>query len=214
MSLRVPASASIGSCVGAPTMAAARPTGFVGKSEGSRQGGLSSHVRWEAVLLMRSYRMVTGQLVRLCVCIVVVGFGAAVLGVAEIAAAGKSPASHGFQHVYVSWDLPAGFAFMLIGGFLLRFRVVVSKDRLTTYNVPRVRRATREEIVAIELRTKPWGILTGPAPVRVPYVRLKDDSGFWLYPLAGNGTTLAPRPRQLASECDHLNWPRSGLLSS
>jgi hypothetical protein len=88
---------------------------------------------------------------------------------------------------------------MLIGGFLLRFRVVVSKDRLTTYNVPRARRATREEIAAIELRTKPWGILTGPAPVRVPYVRLKDDSGFWLYPLAGNGTTLAPRPRQLAT---------------
>jgi hypothetical protein len=150
------------------------------------------------VLLMRSYRMVTGKLVRLYVCIVIVGFGAAVLGVAEIAAAGKSPASHGFQHVYVSWDLPAGFAFMLIGGFLLRFRVVASKDRLTTYNVPSVRRATREEIAAIELRTKQWGILTGPTPVRVPYVRLKDGSGFWLYPLAGNGSTSAPRPKQLA----------------
>jgi hypothetical protein len=147
---------------------------------------------------MRSYRTVTGKLVRLYVCMVVVGFGAAVLGVAEIAAAGKSPASHGFQHVYVSWDLPAGFAFMLIGGFLLRFRVAVSKDRLTTYNVPSARRAAREEIAAIELRTKPWGILTGPTPVRVPYVRLKNGSGFWLYPLAGNGATLAPQPKQLA----------------
>ena len=147
---------------------------------------------------MRSYRMVTGKLVRLYVCIVVVGFGAAVLGVVEIAAAGKSPASHGFQHVYVSWDLPAGFALMLIGGFLLRFRVVVSKDRLTTYNVPSVRRAAREEIAAIEFRTKQWGLFTGPTPVRVPYVRLKDGSGFWLYPLAGNGATLAPAPRQLA----------------
>jgi len=87
---------------------------------------------------------------------------------------------------------------MLIGGFLLRSRVVVSKDRLTTYNVPSVRRAAREEIAAIELRTRQWGILTGPTPVRVPYVRLKDGSGFWLYPLAGSGATLAPAPRQLA----------------
>src|SRR5580658_10221536 len=117
------------------------------------------------VLLMHSYRMATGNLVRIYVCIVVIGFAAAVLGVVEIAAAGKSPASHGFQHVYVSWDLPAGFALMLIGGFLLRFRVVVSKDRLTTYNVPSVRRASREEIAAIELRTRQWGILTGPTPV-------------------------------------------------
>src|ERR1700683_2465308 len=103
---------------------------------------------------MRSYRPVTGKLVRIYVCIVVVGFGAAVLGVAEIAAAGKSPASHGFPHAYVSSDLPAGFALMLIGAFLLRFRVVVGKDQLTTYNVPSARRAAREEIAAIELRTK------------------------------------------------------------
>ena len=96
---------------------------------------------------------------------------------------------------------------MLIGGFLLRFRVVVSKDRLTTYNVPSARRATREQIAAIELRTKPWGILAGPTPVRVPYIRLKDDSGFWLYPLAGNGATLAPRPKQLAM----LNEIRTAL---
>jgi hypothetical protein len=147
---------------------------------------------------MRSYRPVTGKLVRIYVCIVVVGFGAAVLGVAEIAGAGKSPASHGFQHIYVSWALPAGLAFMLIGGFLLRFRVAVSKDRLTTYDAKSARRATREEIAAIELRTKQWGILTGPTPVRVPYVRLKNGSGFWLYPLAGNGVTLAPQPKQLA----------------
>jgi hypothetical protein len=147
---------------------------------------------------MRSYRPVTGKLVRIYVCIVVVGFGAAVLGVAEIAGAGKSPTSHGFQHIYVSWALPAGLAFMLIGGFLLRFRVAVSKDRLTTYDAKRARRATREEIAAIELRTKQWGILTGPTPVRVPYVRLKNGSGFWLYPLAGNGVTLAPQPKQLA----------------
>jgi hypothetical protein len=149
-------------------------------------------------LLMRSYRTVNGKLVRIYVCLVVVGLGVAVLGVAEIAAAGKSPASHGFQHIYVSWALPAGLAFMLIGGFLLHFRVAVSKDRLTTYNVPSARRAAREEIAAIELRTKPWGILTGPTPVRVPYVRLKNGSGFWLYPLAENGTTLAPRSKQLA----------------
>jgi hypothetical protein len=147
---------------------------------------------------MRSYRPVTGKLVRIYACIVVVGFGAAVLGVAEIAGAGKSPASHGFQHIYVSWALPAGLAFMLIGGFLLRFRVAVSKDRLTTYDAKSARRATREEIAAIELRTKQWGILTGPTPVRVPYVRLKNGSGFWLYPLAGNGVTLAPQPKQLA----------------
>ena len=87
---------------------------------------------------------------------------------------------------------------MLIGGFLLRFRVAVSKDRLTTYDAKSARRATREEIAAIELRTKQWGILTGPTPVRVPYVRLKNGSGFWLYPLAGNGATLAPQPKQLA----------------
>jgi hypothetical protein len=80
---------------------------------------------------------------------VVVGFGGAVLGVEEIAAAGKSPASHGFQHVHVSWT------FILIGGFLLRFRVVVSQGRLATYNVPNVRRATKEEIAAIEIRAKP-----------------------------------------------------------
>jgi hypothetical protein len=104
---------------------------------------------------MRSYRMVTGKPVRLYVCMVVVGFGGAVLGVEEIAAAGKSPASHGFQHVHVSWTLPAGFAFILIGGFLLRFRVVVSQGRLATYNVPNVRRATKEEIAAIEIRAKP-----------------------------------------------------------
>jgi hypothetical protein len=133
---------------------------------------------------MRSYRPVTGKLVRIYVCLVVVGFGVAVLGVAEIAGAGK-------------WALPAGLAFMLVGGFLLRFRVAVSKDRLTTYDVKSARRATREEIAAIELRTKQWGILTGPTPVRVPYVRLKNGSGFWLYPLAGNGTTLAPGPKQL-----------------
>jgi hypothetical protein len=147
---------------------------------------------------MRSYRPVTGKLVRIYVLIVVVGFAAAVLGVEEIARAGRSPASHGFQHVYVSWALPAGFAFMLIGGFLLRFRVAVSKDRLTTYDAKSARRATREEIAAIELRTKQWGIFTGPTPVRVPYVRLKNGSGFWLYPLAGNGATLAPAPKQLA----------------
>jgi hypothetical protein len=39
---------------------------------------------------MRSYRMVTRKVVRTYVCMIVVGFGAVVLGVAEIVAAGKS----------------------------------------------------------------------------------------------------------------------------
>lgn len=142
--------------------------------------------------------MVTRKLVRTYVCMIVVGFGAVVLGVAEIVAAGKSSTGHGFQHAYVGWVLPAGFVVMLIGVFLLRFRVVVGGDGLTTYNVKRVRRAPKEEIAAIEIRTKPWGIFTGPVPVRVPYVKLKDHSGFWLDPLAGTAATSAPPPKQLA----------------
>lgn len=147
---------------------------------------------------MHSYRTVTRKLVRTYVCMIVVGFGAVVLGVAQIVTAGKSSTGHGFQHVYVGWALPAGFVVMLIGVFLLRFRVVIGNDRLTTYNVKRVRRAPREEIAAIELRTRPWGIFTGPVPVRVPYVKLKDRSGFWLDPLAGTAATSAPPPKQLA----------------
>lgn len=150
------------------------------------------------VVSLTSYRMVTRKLVRTYVCMIMVGFGAVVLGVAEIVAAGNSSTGHGFRHVYVGWALPAGFVVMLIGIFLIRFRVVVGNDRLTTYKVKRVQRAPKQEIAAIELRTKPWGTFTGPVPVRVPYVKLRDRSGFWLEPLAGTAATSAPSPKQLA----------------
>lgn len=93
----------------------------------------------------------------------------------------------------------AGVVLAVVGYLLLRFRVVVRGTVLTSYNYKGGKRsAPGDQIEAIDLGSKAWPTPTRPVTVRVPYVRLKDGSGFWLDPLAGTSADLPARPEQSA----------------
>jgi|NGEPerStandDraft_6_1074524.scaffolds.fasta_scaffold62477_3 hypothetical protein len=148
---------------------------------------------------MRSYRMASRKTIRLYVLIVVVGVVVLVLGTLEVVQAGSS-GSGGLALYAIGFVVfVAGLVGIVVGTVLLRFRVVADDEGLTSYNVKGgKRRANRQDITAIVLRSKQWGTLTRPVEVRVPYVQLVDGAGFWLDPLAGTAITWPPRPEQLA----------------
>ena len=121
------------------------------------------------------------------------------IGVVELVGVGRSTGSHRIGYGLFGILIVAAIVEGSFGLLLLRFRVVVSSTGITSYNIRGgVRRALRRDIAAIELRSKAWGTLTQSVSVRVPYVELKDGTGFWLDPLVGTTDARPPRPEQLA----------------
>jgi hypothetical protein len=143
--------------------------------------------------------MASRKTIRLYVLMVVVGVAVLVLGTVEVLSVGSLRTGGPAQYAIGFVVLLAGLVGIVVGTVLLRFRVVVDEEGLTSYNVKGgKRRAERQDIRAIDLRSKQWGTLTRPVEVRVPYVQLPDGAGFWLDPLAGTAVSWPPRPEQLA----------------
>ena len=142
---------------------------------------------------MRSYRMASQKTVWLYRSLIVVGIVVFALGIDEAV-----DRSSGIPYVLVGLALVAGVVLIAVGTMLVRFRVVADKGQLTSYNVKGgAQKVARNDIATIDLRAKPWGTMTRPVEVRVPYVQLLDGSGFWLDPLAGTAVTWPPRAEQL-----------------
>ena len=69
-----------------------------------------------------SYRMATRKIVRVYVCMLLVGLGFLALGVVDLATAVQSSSSQGVNYAYGCFAILAGIALTSFGGLLLRFQ--------------------------------------------------------------------------------------------
>ncbi len=87
----------------------------------------------------------------------------------------------------------AGLALFSVGCLLLRFRVVVNGNSLTSYNYKGGKRTTTaDKIEAVDLAARPWPAPTRPVTVRVPYVRLKESGPAFARSSSGHVCDLPP----------------------